>query len=57
MQKTIRVIIDSELHKQAKAQAALEGVPLAVWIGAAIEQRLAQPVKRTPRKDKDKPIT
>ena len=45
MQKTIRVIIEDELHKQAKARAALEGVSLAVWIGAAIEQRLAQPVK------------
>jgi predicted HicB family RNase H-like nuclease len=42
---TIRVVIDEELHKQAKSRAALEGVPLAAWIATAIEQRLAQPVK------------
>jgi hypothetical protein len=45
MTRTIRVIIEDDLHKQAKARAALEGVPLAVWIATAIEQRLAQPVK------------
>jgi predicted HicB family RNase H-like nuclease len=45
MQKTVRVIIEDELHKQAKARAALEGVSLALWIAAAIETRLAQPVK------------
>jgi predicted HicB family RNase H-like nuclease len=46
--------LDDELHRQAKAQAAIEGVPLKDWVAQAIEQALAQretdEPKRRPRR-------
>lgn len=50
MVKTIRVIIEEDLHKQAKARAALEGVSLAAWIATAIEAQLAKPQKKGGKK-------
>ena len=42
MGKTVRIIIDDETHKQAKAQAALAGMTLAAWIAAAIAEKAAR---------------
>lgn len=50
MRKTIRIAIEDEAHKQAKARAALEGVTLAAFIEAAIVAALAKPVKRAAQK-------
>jgi predicted HicB family RNase H-like nuclease len=50
MVKTIRVIIEEGLHKQAKSRAALEGVSLASWIASAIEAALAKPTKKGVKK-------
>ena len=54
MGKTVRIIIDDETHKQAKAQAALAGMTLAAWIEAAIADKLGKPTPKTPTKGKGK---
>lgn len=44
MIKQVRVLIEDDLHAQAKSHAALEGVSLAAWIEAAIKAQLAKPI-------------
>ena len=46
MRKTIRIAIEDDAHKQAKARAALEGVTLAAWIEAAIAEKLTKPIAK-----------
>ena len=44
MIKQVRVLIEDDLHAQAKSHDALEGVSLAAWIEAAIKAQLAKPI-------------
>ena len=46
MTKTVRIVIDDETHRQAKAQAALAGVTLAAWITAAIGEKAQRPTAK-----------
>ena len=34
------VLIDPDLHRKAKAQAALEGVSLKEWVATLVERRI-----------------
>lgn len=43
MRKTIRIAIEEDAHRQAKARAALEGITLAALIERAINEYIAKP--------------
>jgi predicted HicB family RNase H-like nuclease len=50
MTKQVRVMLSEEVHAQIKARAALEGVTLAAWIAAAIDEKLSKPKKKGGKK-------
>ena len=52
MTKQVRIYLPDEVHAQAKARAALEGVTLAAWIETALTEALAKPQKKTQKEIK-----
>jgi len=51
MTKIVRIVIDDETHRQAKARAALAGATLAAWIAAAIEEKAQRPTSKRSTKE------